>query len=113
MMQERERRNRVRGARLAVRLARKPRKFDNHCSCATKLRRASADTIRVVFLKRSLPRVWQNAHLLRFLPQAVFRCWGVVQPVAHLTVNEAAEGSNTSAPAKFLRKSRWNEVARP
>jgi hypothetical protein len=30
------------------------------------------------------------------------RCWGVVQLVGHLTVNEAGEGSNPSAPAKFL-----------
>jgi hypothetical protein len=29
-------------------------------------------------------------------------CWGVVQSVGHLTVNEDGEGSNPSAPAKFL-----------
>jgi hypothetical protein len=28
--------------------------------------------------------------------------WGVVQLVGHLTVNEDGEGSNPSAPAKFL-----------
>jgi hypothetical protein len=28
------------------------------------------------------------------------RCWGVVQLVGHLTVNEDGEGSNPSAPAK-------------
>jgi hypothetical protein len=28
-------------------------------------------------------------------------CWGVVQLVGHLTVNEDGEGSNPSAPAKF------------
>ena len=30
------------------------------------------------------------------------RCWGVVQPVGHLTVNEDGEGSNPSAPAKLI-----------
>ena len=28
-------------------------------------------------------------------------CWGVVQLVGHLTVNEDGEGSNPSAPANF------------
>src|SRR5215467_4416617 len=28
-------------------------------------------------------------------------CWGVVQPVGHLTVNEDGEGSNPSAPANL------------
>ncbi len=28
-------------------------------------------------------------------------CWGVVQPVGHLTVNEDGGGSNPPAPANF------------
>ena len=34
---------------------------------------------------------------------AATACWGVVQLVGHLTVNEDGEGSNPSAPAKFSR----------
>ena len=34
-------------------------------------------------------------------PPAAGPCWGVVQPVGHLTVNEDGEGSNPSAPANF------------
>ena len=30
-------------------------------------------------------------------------CWGVVQPVGHLTVNEDGGGSNPPAPANFLQ----------
>ena len=34
-------------------------------------------------------------------PGAKTACWGVVQLVGHLTVNEDGEGSNPSAPANF------------
>jgi hypothetical protein len=30
------------------------------------------------------------------------QCWGVVQLVGHLTVNEDGEGSNPSAPANLF-----------
>ena len=35
------------------------------------------------------------------LPLTRGSCWGVVQLVGHLTVNEDGEGSNPSAPAKL------------
>ena len=37
----------------------------------------------------------------RPFPPARGPCWGVVQLVGHLTVNEDGEGSNPSAPAKL------------
>jgi hypothetical protein len=42
-----------------------------------------------------------GAYLGRAAKIGVRRCWGVVQLVGHLTVNEAGEGSNPSAPAIF------------
>jgi hypothetical protein len=43
-----------------------------------------------------------GAYLVRAANLGRRRCWGVVQLVGHLTVNEAGEGSSPSAPAKFL-----------
>jgi hypothetical protein len=43
-----------------------------------------------------------GAYLGRAAKIGLRRCWGVVQLVGHLTVNEAGEGSNPSAPAIFL-----------
>jgi hypothetical protein len=42
-----------------------------------------------------------GAYLVRAANLGRRRCWGVVQLVGHLTVNEAGEGSNPSAPANF------------
>jgi hypothetical protein len=49
--------------------------------------------LRDRFCAKSLPK---RASRLRAAP-----CWGVVQLVGHLTVNEDGEGSNPSAPAKL------------
>jgi hypothetical protein len=37
-------------------------------------------------------------------------CWGVVQLVGHLTVNEDGEGSNPSAPANSLAYERVTKL---
>jgi hypothetical protein len=51
----------------------------------------------------------------RLLLRSSFQCrWGVVQLVGHLTVNEDGEGSNPSAPAKFLSDGKfWVEILCP
>jgi hypothetical protein len=43
-----------------------------------------------------------DAHAVSPLHVNMKKNWGVVQLVGHLTVNEDGEGSNPSAPAKFL-----------
>src|SRR5256886_5597740 len=58
-------------------------------------RRAILDKSFAAFLRRSLP-------YRRIRPPGGRARWGVVQLVGHLTVNEDGEGSNPSAPAKFL-----------
>ena len=60
-----------------------------------------AASIPVISWKYPLPLVWGEAYLAGFI-YGLQRRWGVVQSVGHLTVNEDGEGSNPSAPAKFL-----------
>jgi hypothetical protein len=54
------------------------------------------EILRTRFFSRRL------LHIARFRSSPAIARWGVVQLVGHLTVNEDGEGSNPSAPAKFV-----------
>jgi hypothetical protein len=53
---------------------------------------------RLVFFLSLLP-FHRGGYPASVLRRSLSRCWGVVQLVGHLTVNEDGEGSNPSAPA--------------
>ena len=69
--------------------------------------RNSRHTLHPWYLTRSLVRFFaaEPAYFQRFPAIAGNQhCWGVVQSVGHLTVNEDGGGSNPPAPAIFIRK---------
>ena len=78
---------------------------------------------RVILLGRTAVVFPCGAHLparpvaIRGFPQVQDKktrhCWGVVQPVGHLTVNEDGEGSNPSAPASFFAQQSSSSLPNP